>query len=149
MDKQRADQIIVGYSNKIYGFAVKKSYSYDETEELCAEMVKEVYLSLLHTKEIVNIEGYIWRICEHTYAKYVAKEKKKQGISIDGMEIPYFDEYDLGDADEELKKLRKEIGFLSSKRRKIVYSFYYEGKSIEQIASVHELSEGSVKLHLN
>ena len=53
MDKQRADQIVVEYSNKIYGFAVKKSYSYDEAEELCAEMVKEVYLSLLHHREMV------------------------------------------------------------------------------------------------
>lgn len=149
MDKQRADQIIVEYSNKIYGFAVKKSYSYDEAEELCAEIVKDVYLSLLHAREIVNIDGYIWRICEHIFSKYVARKKKMQGISIDGMEIPYFDEYDLGDADEELKKLRKEIGFLSSKRRKIVYSFYYEGKSIEQIATEHELSEGTVKWHLN
>ena len=78
MDKQRADQIIVEYSNKIYGFAVKKSYSYDEAEELCAEIVKDVYLSLLHAREIVNIDGYIWRICEHIFSKYVARKKKMQ-----------------------------------------------------------------------
>lgn len=149
MEKQKADQIIVEYSKKIYGFAMKKSYSYAETEELCAEMVKEVYLSLLHAEEIVNPEGYVWRICEHTYAKYVSREKKMQGISIDGMVIPYFDEYKCDEDDEELKKLRKEIGFLSSKRRKIVYSFYYEGKSVAQIAAEQELSEGTVKWHLN
>lgn len=149
MEKQKADQVIVKYSKKIYGFAMKKSYSYEEAEELCADMISEVYLSLLRADEVINVEGYIWRICEHTYAKYVAATKQKQGVSIDGMEIPYYDEYDLGDSNEELNKLRKEIGFLSSARRKIVYSFYYEGKSIRKIAMEQGLSEGTVKWHLN
>jgi len=149
MEKQKADQIITQYSKKIYGFAMKKSFSYDEAEELSAQMLSEVYLSLLHAEDIVNMEGYIWRICEHTYAKYVMVEKKKQGISIDGMELPYFDEYDCGEANEELQKLRREIGFLSSARRKIIYAFYYEGKGIRQIATEQELSEGTVKWHLN
>lgn len=149
MEKQKADQIITNYFKKIYGFAMKKAFSYDEAEELGAQMVSEVYLSLLHAEAIANMEGYIWRICENTYARYVASEKKKQGVSIDGVDIPYFDEYDLGESNEELRKLRKEIGFLSSMRRKIVYSFYYEGKSIRRIAIDYELSEGTVKWHLN
>ena len=149
MDKQKADRIIVEYVHKIYGFAVKKSYSYEEAEELGAEMVKEVYLSILKAREIVNIEGYIWRICENTYAKYVASSKKKQGIALDGVELPYYDEFDLGDSGEELKKLRREIGFLTCRRRKIVYSFYYEGKTIQTIAAEQELPEGTVKWHLN
>lgn len=149
MDKQKADQIITQYAKKIYGFAMKKSFSYDEAEELSAQMVSEVYLSLLHAEAIVNMEGYIWRICEHTYAKYVTVEKKKQGLSIDGAETAYFDEYDLGEANDELRKLRKEIGFLSSTRREIVYAFYYEGKGIRQIAAEQGLSEGTVKWHLN
>ena len=35
MEKQKVDQIITDYLKKIYGFAIKKSYSYDEAEELC------------------------------------------------------------------------------------------------------------------
>ena len=114
MEKQKADQIITNYSKKIYGFAMKKAFSYDEAEELSAQMVSEVYLSLLHAEAVVNMEGYIWRICENTYARYVTSEKKKQGVSIDGVEVPFFDEYDLGESNEELLKLRKEIGFPSS-----------------------------------
>ena len=59
MDKQRADEIIIEYLQKIYGFAIKKSYSYDEAEELCGQIIGEVYLSLLKAKEIINIERYI------------------------------------------------------------------------------------------
>ena len=40
MEKQIADQIITGYFQKIYGFAIKKSYSYEEAEDLCSEIVQ-------------------------------------------------------------------------------------------------------------
>ena len=149
MIKEKADKLIIEYSPKIYGFAVKKAFSLEETEELAAEMVKEVYLSLLEANEVFNVEGYVWRICEHTYAKYVNSAKKHRGISLDGMELPYYDNYNLGEKDEDLKKLRQEIGFLSEKRRQIIYSFYYEGKSIQKIAAEENLSEGTVKWHLN
>ena len=88
MIKQKADSIITEYLQKIYGFAVKKSFYYDEAEDLASEIVEEVYRSLLSSDEIYNIEGYIWRISEHVYAKYVSQKKKHEGFSLDGLEIP-------------------------------------------------------------
>ena len=149
MDKQRADQIITEYLQKIYGYAIKKSYSYDEAEELCAEIIHEVYLSLRKVKEVSNVEGYIWRISEHTYSKYVSSKKKHEGISIDGVIIPYFEECSLEDSDDEIKHLRREVAFLTIKRRQIVYRFYYENKSISAISREMDIPEGTVKWHLN
>ena len=149
MDKQKADQIITEYMQKLYGFAIKKTYSYDEAEELCAEIIKEVYSSLLKAREVINVEGYIWRISEHTYAKYVSFQKKHEGISIDGMEIPFYDDYVLEDSDEELGRLRREIAFLTEKRRRIDFRFYYEDKSISVIAKEMGIPVGTVKWHLN
>ena len=149
MDKQKADQIITEYMQKLYGFAIKKTYSYDEAEELCAEIIKEVYSSLLKAREVINVEGYIWRISEHTYAKYVLYKKKHEGISIDGMEIPFYDDYSLADSNEELGRLRREIAFLTEKRRRIVFRFYYEDKPIAMIAGEMGIPEGTVKWHLN
>ena len=94
MEKQKADQIITEYFQKIYGFAIKKCYSYEDAEELCAQIVQNVYLSLRKVEEIFNVEGYVWRISQNTYAKYVAVRKRQEGISIDGMdglEIPCYD----------------------------------------------------------
>ena len=149
MEKEKADKLIVKYSSKVYGFAVKKTFSYDEAEELSGEMLKELYLSMLHAEDIVNPEGYVWRICEHVYAKYVNQKKLQKGVSLEGFDLPYFDEHDFGETEAQIKKLRKEIGFLSASRREIVYSFYYEGKSIVQIAKEQGLPEGTVKWHLN
>lgn len=149
MKKEQADKIITEYLQKIYGFAVKKAYSYDEAEDICSEIVLEVYQSLLRSDEIVNIEGYIWRICEHTYSKFVSSKKKHEGVSIDGLEIPYFDEEYCEDAEAETKRLRREIAFLTEVRRKIVYIFYYLKRSISSIATELNIPEGTVKWHLN
>ena len=69
MEKQCVDQIITEYMPKLYGFSIKKSFSYEEAEELCSDIIHEVYISLLQTEDIFNLEGYIWRISEHTYSK--------------------------------------------------------------------------------
>ena len=66
MKKEKADAVITAYLEKIYGFAVKKSFSLAEAEELASDIVEEVYTSLLRRDEIYNVEGYIWRISEHT-----------------------------------------------------------------------------------
>jgi len=149
MNKQQADELIVEYLPKIYGFAMKKSFSYEEAEELSSDIVSEVYLSLLSANEILNVDGYIWRISKHVYSKFVSHKKKREGISIDGISIS--DNTLIADEDyeAEIDLLRREIAFLTQIRRKIIYSFYYENKSISTIAKEIEIPEGTIKWHLN
>lgn len=149
MNKQQADELIVQYLPKIYGFAMKKAFSYQEAEELSSDIVAEVYLSMLSAKEIVNIDGYVWRISEHVYSKFVSSKKKREGVSIDGMDIPDDTSVWDDDVDSELDLLRREIAFLTQTRRKIVYSFYYENKTISTITEEMGIPEGTVKWHLN
>ena len=149
MEKEKADAVVTAYLEKIYGFAVKKSFSYAEAEELASEIVEAVYTSLLRRDDIVNVEGYIWRIGEHTWAKYVSQKKKHEGISLDGLEIPYEADLLPDDAADELMKLRFGIAYLTQVRRRAVFLFYYENKSVRDIAGALSMPEGTVKWHLN
>lgn len=149
MDKQTADSIITEYLQKIYGFAIKKCYSYQEAEELCAEIIKETYISLLKAEEVTNIDGYIWRISQYAFSKYVSRQKKHEGISLNNIQIPYFEDFSVAEHNEEIHHLRTEIAFLTEKRRQIVYRYYYQNKSISCISSEMDLPEGTVKWHLN
>ena len=149
MEKQKADEMITAYLEKIYGFAFKKAYSYDEAEELAAEMTAEVYSSLLSTDEVHNMGGYIWRICENVYSRYVLRIKKQEGLRENYMTAMAAMRMDSGVTDEEKFKIRREISFLSELRRDIVFSFYYKNETIKTIASRYALSEGTVKWHLN
>ena len=150
MEKQKADKIIPEFLPKIYGFAYKKSFSYDEAEELAAEMTAQVYRSLLSRETVVNPEGYVWRICEHVYARYVSSVKKRKGLSLDLIsDIPYYDLTVEDDDPVEAKRLRREIAYLSASRREIVFRFYYRKESVRAIAERMNLPEGTVKWHLN
>lgn len=148
MNKQKVDELITEYLPKVYGFAVTKSYSYDEAEDLCADIISELYCSLLKAEEIHDMGGYIWRISAHVYSKFVSSKKKHQGVSIDGIDIPFQDNY-FSDDTEEFIRLRREISFLTKVRREIVYSYYYENKSIAVISSTMQIPVGTVKWHLN
>ena len=149
MNKQEADKLIVEYLPKIYGFAVKKTFSYDETDELCAEIVSEAYLSLLSANQIHNLDGYIWRISEHVYSKFVTSKIRQEGISIDGMDVADVTSVLDDETESELALLRREIAFLTQTRREIVYSFYYQNKSVSAIAKETGIPVGTVKWHLN
>ncbi len=149
MDKQKADEILTEYFPKIYGFAIKKAFSYAEAEEICATIVEQLYESLVKVKEIYNLDGYIWRISEYIYSKYVSSVKKHQGVSIDGMLLPFEDTYDFEDNKEEFLRLRREIAFLTKTRREIVYAYYYENESIACISKRRGIPIGTVKWHLN
>ena len=65
------------------------------------------------------------------------------------MEIPLYGDCALADTDEDLKRLRREIAFLTEKRRQIVYRFYYEDTPVSVIAKEMDIPEGTVKWHLN
>lgn len=149
MKKDRVDGIITEYLPKIYGFSIKKSFSYNEAEEICSDIISELYPSLIKSEEIFNLEGYVFRISEHVYSKYVSAKKRAEGFSIDGMDIPFFDDYDIDDFEEEKLRLRREIAFLSKTRRNIIFSYYYENKTVSEIAKKLNMPVGTVKWHLN
>ena len=150
MDKQRADELIVKYLKKIYGFATKKTFSYQEAEELSSDIVAEVYMSFLSAREEVeNTDGYIWSISQRVYSKFVSAKKRRNELSLDAVDIPD----DTPELDDEVKAelalLRREVAYLTRTRRDIVYSFYYEDRPISAIASEMGIPEGTVKWHLN
>ncbi|MDD6095491.1 MAG: sigma factor-like helix-turn-helix DNA-binding protein, partial [Clostridia bacterium] len=128
--------------------SVKKAFSYDEAEEICSEIITELYFSFLSAEKIYNLDGYVWRLSEHVYSKYVARKKKQSGVSLDNILLSYEDRY-FADDDALLLKIRREITFLTKSRRKIVYSYYYENKSIKAISESMGIPAGTVKWHLN
>ncbi len=55
----------------------------------------------------------------------------------------------MGESEYEVLRLRREIAFLTKARREIVFSYYYENKTISVISSETKIPVGTVKWHLN
>jgi RNA polymerase sigma factor (sigma-70 family) len=150
MEKRIADEFIHMYMNKVYGFSVSKTFNLAEADEICSEIIYEVYSSLLKIPELYNPDGYVWRISENVYSKYVMAKKREAHTPIDGLEIPAEPDFEAeDDLQREYAVLRREIAYLTKTRREIIVLFYFEKQKITKIARTMKLSEGTVKWHLN
>ena len=149
MDKQTADKKIYEYRDKIFGFAMEKTRNVDQADELASDIICEVYRSFLRGGDIVNVDGYVYRIARNVWSKYVHRLTENRSFEdIDNVIIPYYDDRD-DDNSEELEALRREISYLSDRQRQIVYMHYYREFSVIEIAKRLNISAGTVKWHLS
>lgn len=159
MNKHDADKIITEYVQKLYGFALNKLGNPDEAEELSARIAAEVYDVLVKRENIVNVNGYIYKIAENVWARYAAAKNKSRSFeSINGYdgEAGCFDNIPCdSDFTEELQRseqygiIRREIAYLSKVQREIVVRHYYRCEKIRSIAASMGIPEGTVKWHLS
>lgn len=151
MTKEQADRLIVQYEKKIFGFALEKMQEISKAEELAADIVCEVYISLLKKDDIVNIDGYVYRIARNVYANHVRRLVEGRSFEdISGVILPYYDKgFEELENAETIEQLRKEISYLSERQRTIIYLHYYEKQSVAEIAKKLKLSQGTVKWHLS
>lgn len=151
MKKQHADQLILQYRDKCFGFALEKTRNIAQAEELAADIVCEVYASFLNAEEIVNPDGYVYRVASNVCAKYIHRLATGRSLAdIGEITVPHEDrtQEDLENA-EGLARLRQEIGFLSERQRTVIYLHYYEKRSVSEIAARLKISAGTVKWHLS
>ncbi len=148
MNKNDADRAITDYVKKIFGFARSKLNSINEAEELASEITLQVYQSLLRSDEILNLDGYIYRIAQNVYARYI--NGRKMYASADGIEcIP--DSRDITadlEKDESCGILRREITYLSKTQREIIVLHYFQDMKVREIARQLSIPENTVKWHL-
>lgn len=151
MKKQHADQLILQYRDKCFGFALEKMRNIAQAEELAADIVCEVYASFLNAEEIVNPDGYVYRIASNVYAKYIHRLVTGRNFADVGeITVPHEDRVQENlENVEDLLRLRQEIGFLSERQRTVIYLHYYEKKSVSEIAARLHISAGTVKWHLS
>ncbi len=151
MNKQQADRLILQYEKKIFGFALEKMQDISKAEELASDIICEVYISLLKKDDIINIDGYVYRIARNVYANHVRRLVEGRSFAdINGLSLPYYDNgFEELENQEMIAQLRREISFLSERQRAIVYLHYYEKQSIVEIAQKLNISQGTVKWHLS
>ena len=150
MNKIITDKLILEYQKKIFGFALSKLQNLSEAEELASDITCEVYHSLLCADEIVNLEGYVYRVASNVFARYIQQKKQENHMDIMDISLPFHDErFDRMENNETMKELRRGIGLLSRQQRVIVYLHYYKKQKIKEIAEQLEISEGTVKWHLS
>jgi len=151
MHKQTVDEIITAYIPKIFGFALTHEQNSHKAEELAARITCEVYESLLKSKEIHNINGYIYRISQNTYARFVHEETHgRSQLSINAMQLPSPHDFTTEiERQETHARLRKEISYMAGIQREILVLHYFDRLKQYEIAERLKIPIGTVKWHLH
>ena len=151
MEKQSADRLIIEYKERIFGYALNKMRNISQAEELASDIICEVYNSFLQADEIINTDGYVYRISCNVYSKYIHRLTTGRNFEdISEILVPYNDNtQEKLESEITLQSLKNEIGYLSQRQRTIIYLHYYEKKSVAEISKKLGISKGTVKWHLS
>lgn len=143
-------EIIEDYIDKVYGYAVNRTYTCDEAEELSQEILLTVIRKLPKLRDDSKFEPWLWGVANNVAKSFRRSMGKNRALYFyDVLEnIPY-DEPD-GDGNEEIYDfLRTKIAMLSEIYRSIIILYYYEGLSTKEIADRLNIPEGTVTWRLS
>ncbi|MBQ8403076.1 MAG: sigma-70 family RNA polymerase sigma factor [Clostridia bacterium] len=141
------------YAKKIYGFAWKKTGNTHEAEDLSQNILLTLCKIDFAGKDIADMDGYIWRVCNYTWSNFVRQNKPiwESARYVDELENSVSEE-NLEDElvkNETYVKLRRELMYMSRMKREITIMFYYDGKSGKEIAESLGIPHSTVRWHLS
>lgn len=142
--------------DKLYGFAYPRCSSSFEAEELCSDIVLAVLTAIKKQSRVENFYAFVWTVARRVYADFCEKRKKaSKTVSIENGGLDFASEAsgidDIIEADEasrQLKRIYREIAFLSKEYRDVMVMFYLDEMKVKDIASRLGIPENTVKQRL-
>lgn len=151
MDRN-VEQEVNKYYGMVYCLALKKTGNYHDANDIC----QEVFLKYLENRDKFESEDHVkyWllRVTVNTYLKnktsgwnkntvYLTKEIKEV-LELSQEDFCYKDTYSFETGIDET------IDALPEKYREVIKLFYYNEKSVREIAKLKNIGESAVKMQL-
>lgn len=151
MDKTTNADMIVRYAERVYAYAVKRTYTQSEAEDLSQEILCTAVRELHKLRDSKKFEGWLWGIANNvtnTHRRRMAKERTFYCYdALDEIDIP--EESDDEENEAIYDELRTKIAMLSSIYREIIVLYYYDRLSTKEIARRLSVPEGTVTWRLH
>ncbi len=151
MDRTKAEEIVRQYLDKFYGFALKRTSSTHDAEDLAQEITLNCFRALL-VSDPENIPAFMWRIARNALSNYY------RGRARSGVVVPIDDFSEVLSSGEDvsemvahkdsLRRLQTGIAYLSKVQRRVIILHYYEGRGVREISELLDIPSGTVKWHL-
>ncbi len=145
--------LIDEYAKKIFGFAFSKLHDFHKAEDLSQEILTQLFANSTQEKDIQNMNAFIYRVCQYTWAKYLRGNKRHWQAMGDMSVFEHLQSEDNTEQTlinkETIKQLRQEIAYLSRQRREILIAYYYDNLSSDQIAAALCVPASTVRWHLH
>lgn len=148
-DKAAYAEIYERHFDALYAYGRK--FIQDETQ--VEDAIQDLFINLWRTREklsvVDNIKFYLFRSLRRDIRRISEKEKSLEKIDFDSVLFTNSDpgeEHTIYNTDEELaQKLMEVLKKLPKRQLEAITLRYYENFSIEQIASIMDVSEKTVR----
>lgn len=144
--------VLEAYVERIYAYAVRRTYVEEEAEELSQEILFTLVKELPRLRDESRFEPWVWGVAENVARSFRRRMGRQRAIYFyDVPEDMIYDQAAEEEAacDEELYgRLREKIAMLSEIYRDIIILYYYENLSIKEIACRKGIPEGTVTWRL-
>src|SRR4030042_6791681 len=142
------DTITEKYAGILLRWAVKKTGSRQDGEDLAQQVLLQVFVFLSKGNEIRKMDNFIWKVAHHCWCNYLRKIKRVNEIMpldetmpADRSVIDELAEHHFLGA--EISRMRRKIADLSKTRREAMILYYLEGLSVREVAERLEISESA------
>ena len=141
---------IAAYVDKVYAYAVKKTFSDEEAAELSQEILYTAVRELPRLRDESRFEPWLWSLAQNVAKSFRRKQGKQRAMfSYDIPEDLAYEEDTDSENEELYALLRRKIAMLSAIYREIILLYYYDGLSTKQISEHLKIPEGTVTWRLS
>jgi RNA polymerase sigma factor (sigma-70 family) len=143
--------IIRKYKDAIYFFILRMVRNEEDAMDLAQETFIKAFNGLEGYREEYSFKSWLYTIASHHTIDFLRKKKQRKEVDLldidrDKSAISVIDGYIKN---EELRRLNREIERLSDNYRMVILLKHKEEMSIEEIAEIMNVPEGTVKVWLH
>jgi len=149
MKMNRSEQIIRDYMQPVFWFALRKTSGRTEAEDLTQTVMLEILTALDRGVTPDDERAWVWKIARNHYSKWAARQRTaRQMLDADELRETVSDGSAVEDGilhEEETALLYRELAHLRHDYRTIVCAYYFENRTLSDIAGSLGLPLGTVK----
>lgn len=148
--------------DKLFGFCYARTADSHEAEELCSDIVFALVRAAQAEGEIGELYGFIWRVARNVYADFSEKKRKRAERSFAGnpedelllvvapdtVETLWEASFTEDEDAYQLRRIYRQISFLTKAYRDVMVGFYLDGLSVKEIAAIYGVKETTIKQRL-
>ena len=128
---------------------IKNSGDEEEALDVFQEGIISIWTNIQKGKfelqDDTKISTYLYTICRNQWISKIRKNKKLVQINESDEQQLVELETEYEEENERMKRMRLNVEKLGEECRKLLYEFYYEKKSLKDIAADYAISEKSAK----
>ena len=143
-------EILNDYVDKVYAYAVKRTFSEEEAADLSQEILYTAVKSLAKLRDESRFEPWLWGVAENvtrTFRRRMGKQREMFGYDLP-LDIAAEENEDENNEDL-YSLLRLKISRLSAMYRDIIILHYFDGLPTKNIAQKLSIPEGTVTWRLS